>query len=154
MSIESKKTKKNGVIGLVAVLICCVILIAASNPIYEALSAITFLTFDNADQGGGKPDGDVTNITYGSYTPGTYEATVYGFESDVAVVVEVSATEIVSLKVNATGESPVGINAAAAIKAAVLEGQTAEVDAVSGATYTCDAVLEAIKTALVQASTD
>lgn len=151
MSIESKKNKTKGIIGLVVVLICAAVLIAASNPIYEALSEVVFLSPETTENGE-TPTETATVINYGNYTPGTYEATAFGFESDVAVTVEVSETEIVSLKVNASGESSIGIKAAAQIKEAVLEAQNAEVDAVSGATYTCDAVIEAIKTALIEAS--
>ncbi|MPM74402.1 hypothetical protein SDC9_121390 [bioreactor metagenome] len=126
----------------------------SSGGIYAALSGVTFLSAPAPVETTAPPEetGSGSAITYGNYTPGIYEATVYGFESDIVAVVEVSATEIVSLKINATGESKIGIDAVKVVKDVILQEQTAEVDAVSGATWSSQAAIDAVKEALGQAS--
>lgn len=140
------------IIGLIAVIALGVCITVFSKPIYDSLSKVTFLSQKQEEEPDAE-EGKKWNISYGSYVPGTYTATVYGFESDVTATVEVSETEILSITINATGESNIGRDAAKAIKEEILESQSAEeVDAVSGATYTSDAAIEAVKDALQQAS--
>lgn len=145
-----RKHKMGNLIGFAAILALGVLLTVFSGPIYDALSGVTFLSVP--EEAAPEETGSGPNITYGNYVPGTYEATVYGFESDIVATVEVSDTQILSLKINAAGESKVGIDAVKSVKEAILSGQTAEVDAVTGATYSTQAAIDAVKTALEQAS--
>jgi len=139
------------IIGLIAVIALGVCITVFSKPIYDSLSKVTFLSQKQEETV--VEEGKKWNISYGNYVPGTYTATVYGFESDVTATVEVSETEILSITINATGESNIGRDAAKAIKEEILGSQSAEeVDAVSGATYTSNAAIEAVKDALQQAS--
>lgn len=134
-----------GLVGMIALGVC---ITAFSQPIYDSLSKVTFLS----QKEDAPAEEAKVEISYGSYTPGTYTATAYGFESDVTATVEVSEKEILSISINATGESNIGRDGVKKVKEAVLENQSAEVDTVAGATYSSQAAIDAVKGALQQAS--
>lgn len=149
-----KNMNRKHLIVNIAALVCAVaagvLLAVFSDEIYSSLSKVQFLKPQESapsEDIKGEPD-----ISYGAYKAGTYTATVYGFESDIKVTVEVSDTEIVSIKADATGESNVGRDAIKLVKESILNGQSAQVDAVSGATYSTEAFIEAVKSALSEAS--
>ncbi len=86
------------------------------------------------------------------YTPGTYEASVNGMGGPVEVKVEFSESAIVS--VTAAGEKEtkgLGDVALEKLIPAVMEAQSAEVDAVAGATITSNAMLQALASCINQA---
>ncbi|MGI6688401.1 MAG: FAD-dependent oxidoreductase [Christensenellales bacterium] len=86
------------------------------------------------------------------YQPGVYTGEAQGFGGAVAVAIEVSEEAILSAKVTADGETPeIGGTAAETLAAAILEAQSADVDAVSGATVTSNAVKEAAQKAIAAA---
>ena len=89
----------------------------------------------------------------GSYTPGSYTATEDGFEGPVEVTVEIGDNGgITDLTITGANETPdVGGAAIPLLKKAILEKQSADVDAVTGATFTSDAVKLATAEALAQA---
>ena len=87
------------------------------------------------------------------YTPGTYSASARGIASDVKVTMEFSESEILSVKIDASGETPeLGGKAAPVLEQAILDAQGVDVDAVSGATVTTDAVKKAVADCISQAS--
>ena len=88
-----------------------------------------------------------------AYTAGTYEAEAQGFSSAVKVSVTVSESEITALTVDCSGDTP-GIGAAAGepMVEAILAAQSAEVDGVSGATMTSNAIKVAVQKALDDAA--
>ena len=87
------------------------------------------------------------------YTPGTYTASAKGIASDVKVTMEFSESEILSVKIDASGEPPdLGGKAAPVLEQAILDAQGVDVDAVSGATVTSDAVKKAVADCISQAS--
>lgn len=85
-----------------------------------------------------------------------FSATVAGYGGDVTV--EVTATEngkIGSLKVDAPNETPdIGGTAAPRVAKTIVANQSLSIDTISGATITCDAVLNAAEIALRQAGLD
>lgn len=86
------------------------------------------------------------------YTPGVYEASVNGMNGPVEVKVEFSDSVIVS--VAAVGEKEtkgLGDVALEKLIPAVLEAQSAEVDAVAGATISSNAMLQAVASCINQA---
>ncbi|MDO4409334.1 MAG: flavocytochrome c [Eubacteriales bacterium] len=89
----------------------------------------------------------------GSYTPGTYTAVEDGFEGPVEVTVEIGEQGgIKDLTITGAQETPdVGGAAIPLLKKAILEKQNADVDTVTGATFTSDAVKLAAAEALAQA---
>ena len=86
------------------------------------------------------------------FTPGTYVGKASGFSSDVTVTITVDEKCILSAAVEAGGETA-EIGGAAADKLAeqLLAAQSHEIDGVSGATRTTEAVRQAAASALAQA---
>ena len=86
------------------------------------------------------------------YTPGTYEASVNGMNGPVVVKMEFNESAILS--VTAVGEKETkGLGDVAIDKLIplVMEKQSAEVDAVAGATVTSNAMLQAVQSCIDQA---
>lgn len=90
-----------------------------------------------------------------SYTAGVYIAQANGNNGPVTVEVEVSDTEILSVKVTEHAETAgLSDTPIERIPAKIVEGQTLAVDTVSGATNTSNAILKAAEDALAQAGAD
>lgn len=91
----------------------------------------------------------------GIYTAGTYTGTAKGNNGDVTVEVVLSAEKIESVTVTAHEETAgLSDGPIADIPAAIVETQSLNIDAVSGATNTSNAILEAVKAALTEAGAD
>ncbi len=87
----------------------------------------------------------------GIYTPGTYSATATGMGT-VTVTATFDENSIVDVVLDVSQETPnIGQLAAEALKAQVLEAQGAEIDGVSGATLTSEAVRVALNNCIAQA---
>ena len=88
-----------------------------------------------------------------SYTPGTYTATAAGISSDVTVTMTFDETTITDVVIDVSGETA-GIGAEIGDKMVerVLSAQTCNVDGVSGATVTSNAVKTAVADCMSQAS--
>ena len=91
----------------------------------------------------------------GAFTPGTYTGTGKGNNGDITVEVTLSADAITGVTVKEHGETA-GISdpAIEQIPAAIVDAQSVEVDAVSGATNTSNGIIEAVKNALESAGVD
>ena len=89
------------------------------------------------------------------WTAGTYTGTAEGKNGPVTVQVAVSGSEILSVEVTEHQETP-GLSdpAIEQIPEAIVSGQTLNVDTVTGATVTSEAILTAVTDALVQAGAD
>jgi len=86
------------------------------------------------------------------YTPGTYTGVAAGFGGEVKVTITVDETKILSASVEAAGETAgIGSVAAETLAQQLLEKQSHELDAVSGATRTSDAVRAACEDCIAQA---
>ncbi|MCI9263800.1 MAG: FAD-dependent oxidoreductase [Oscillospiraceae bacterium] len=87
----------------------------------------------------------------GLYTPGTYSATATGMgEITVTMTFDANAITDVTLDLSKETEN-IGQVAGEDLKKAILEAQGADIDAVSGATVTTNAVKEAAKACIAQA---
>ena len=101
------------------------------------------------------PAGTPAQDQSGTYTPGVYTASAKGNNADVKVEVEVSATEIVSVKVVEHQETPgISDKAISELPATIVAAQGLGVDTVSGATVTSKAILEAVAACMAQAGAD
>ena len=88
-----------------------------------------------------------------TYTPGTYEATAKGIESDVKVSVTFSKDKIEDIVIDVSGETKgIGADIGDKMKENILSAQTCSVDGVSGATITSNAVKTAVADCMSQAS--
>ncbi len=91
----------------------------------------------------------------GAYTPGTYTASAQGNNGPVELSVTFSEEAITEITIGEHAETT-GISDAAfdKIPGAIVKNQSLGVDAVSGATYTSNAILEAVADCVTQAGGD
>ena len=95
------------------------------------------------------PEGD--NL----FVPGTYEKSAKGFGGDCTVTLTVSENEITDVQIDGSGETEnIGSFAVTLLQKSILENQTTKVDAISGATVTSNAILNAANQALTAAGAD
>lgn len=96
-----------------------------------------------------------SNVVSGLFKPGTYTGEGEGIGGKVKVSVTVDENSIKEVKILENSETK-GIADAALekIPAAIVEGQTLAVDAVTGATVTSQAILAAVEAALKEAGAD
>jgi uncharacterized protein with FMN-binding domain len=79
----------------------------------------------------------------------TLTGTAEGFGGDVTVTVVVKGDDIISVEAVGEGETPgIGSMAIDELPAKISEADSTEVDGVSGATYTSDAIKAAVQSAL------
>ena len=89
----------------------------------------------------------------GIYTPGTYSATAKGIGSDVKVTMTFDANSITNVEIDVSGETKgIGAEIGEEMQEAILAAQAADVDSVSGATVTSDAIRQAAAACIEQAS--
>ena len=80
---------------------------------------------------------------------GVLTGTAEGFGGDVTVTVVMDGDKIVSVEANGPDETPgIGSNAIEQLPAKIVEANSADVDVVSGATYTSKAIIEAVNNAI------
>jgi fumarate reductase flavoprotein subunit len=88
----------------------------------------------------------------GLYNAGTYTATGDGYAGAVTVEVQFDSDAILSVLVTEHSETPgFGDRAIEEIPKRIVEAQTLEVDAVTSATITCDAIKDAVRKCILQA---
>ncbi|MBP3240299.1 MAG: FAD-dependent oxidoreductase [Oribacterium sp.] len=88
-----------------------------------------------------------------SYTQGTYSASARGMASDVKVTMTFDEKSITDIKIDVSGETQnIGAAIGDEMSKKVLDAQGAEIDAVSGATVTSDAIKTAVLDCMSQAS--
>lgn len=87
-----------------------------------------------------------------TYAPGTYTATEAGFGGDVTVTITFDESSIVDVQIVGDAETP-GIGGAAVeqLPGVILEAQSAEVDGLTGATFSSTAILKATQACIDQA---
>ena len=87
------------------------------------------------------------------FTPGTYSATAKGIASDVKVTMTFSESAITDVQIDASGETPtIGGAIVGDMQSAILSSQSCDVDAISGATVTSDAIKTAAADCMSQAT--
>ena len=88
-----------------------------------------------------------------SYTPGTYSASAKGIASDVTVTMTFNETSITDVQIDVSGETPdIGGKIGDEMSQKILAAQSCNVDGVSGATVTADAIKAAAADCISQAS--
>lgn len=86
------------------------------------------------------------------YKDGTYQGSGTGFGGTITVQVTVSGGKIASIDIlSASAETPSYFAAAKGVISRMISGQTPNVDAVSGATYSSNGIIEAVQNALAKA---
>ncbi len=89
------------------------------------------------------------------YTDGVYTASARGFGGDITVTVTLSGRRITDITVDAhPGEDDLFYGEAEAVIGRILEAQSADVDAVTGATFSSAGIREAVRAAMDLAKED
>lgn len=96
--------------------------------------------------------GENGNTADGIYTPGTYTATAQGYGGEVKVTITVDGNSIKEVKTEGAQETEeIGGEALKELADKIVGSNSTEVDKISGATYTSDALLSAVNSALALA---
>lgn len=140
-------TKKLLALGTVATLVFSMVGCSSKKGTNDANQPTTTPTQAVTNEGG--------SSATGQYTPGTYTAEKQGNGGMIPVTVEFSENEILSVVIGENKETD-GIATPVFDKfpTQIVDGQTLNIDAISGATITSDAVLEAVADCVQQAGGD
>jgi succinate dehydrogenase/fumarate reductase flavoprotein subunit/uncharacterized protein with FMN-binding domain len=96
--------------------------------------------------------GSTESALPGGYTPGTYKAASKGMNGDVTVTMTFDENSITDVVIDASGETAeIGGAAADELVSQIMTNQTWEIDGVSGATVTSNAVKEAATQCIAEA---
>ena len=87
-----------------------------------------------------------------TYLDGIYTAEAMGFEGEITVQVTVAEDKITDIILLSAEDEEEYLSQAKQVIPAILEGQSPNVDAVSGATYSSTGILNAVKLALAKAA--
>ena len=87
-----------------------------------------------------------------TYLDGIYTAEAIGFEGKITVQITVAEDKITDITVLSAEDEEEYLSRAKRVIPAILEGQSPNVDAVSGATYSSTGILNAVKLALAKAA--
>ena len=87
-----------------------------------------------------------------TYLDGIYTAEAVGFEGKITVQVTVAEDKITDITLLSAEDEEEYLSRAKQVIPAILEGQSPNVDAVSGATYSSTGILNAVKLALAKAA--
>ena len=129
MKKSSNVSKKNGYIGLAALVVLAGATILGSDPLYKAIDNMA------------RP---------AIYTAGTYTGTARGYGGTVTATVTVSSKAIESIEVIGEKETMLDL-AVPAVPDLIVAKQSVDVDTVSGATLSSNAIIKAVDKALAQA---
>ncbi len=88
-----------------------------------------------------------------SFTPGTYTASAKGISSDISVTCTFDETSITAMEADVSGETQgIGTEIGTAMIESILSAQTPQVDGISGATISSDALKAAVADCFMQAA--
>ncbi|GLB29540.1 hypothetical protein LAD12857_14630 [Lacrimispora amygdalina] len=129
MNKSNANAKRNGYIGLGAMILLAGATVFGTDPLYKAIDSSV------------RPE---------IYVPGTYTGTARGYGGIVTADVTVSGKTIDSIAVNGEKETLLSM-VLPGLTDSILAKQSTEVDAVSGATLSSNAIKEAVDQALARA---
>ena len=103
-------------------------------------------------EGQGSTTTPTTEVPESGYKDGTYQGSGTGFGGTVTVQVTIADGKITVVDIlDAAGETPAYFASARGVVSRILAGQTPNVDAVSGATYSSNGIIQAVQNALSKA---
>lgn len=106
-----------------------------------------------ASSGAASSSSSAVSTGSGSYTPGTYTASAKGIASDVTVTMTFDETSITDVQIDVSGETPdIGGAIGDEMAQKILDTQSCDIDGVTGATITSDAIKTAAADCISQAS--
>ena len=105
--------------------------------------------------GQGSTQTPVADVPANGYKDGVYEGTGTGFGGTIRVRVTISGGRIAAIDIlDASGETASYFASAQGVISKMIAGNTPNVDAVSGATYSSNGIIQAVQNALSQAAAD
>ena len=117
-----------------------------------SLKTLPVKTAASSGVGQGSTTTPTTEVPEGGYKDGTYQGSGTGFGGTITVQVTVSGGKITAVDIlSASGETGSYFASAQSVVGKVLSSQSPNVDAVSGATYSSNGIIQAVQNALSQA---
>lgn len=120
----------------------------SSNAIMQAVKNALSNTSDGKEEGA-EDNNEIQNNSISDVADGTYIGNGTGFRGDTIVSVSVKSGKITDIKIVSTGDDKEYFDMASpTVISSILSSQTVGVDAVSGATYSSNGIIEAVADAL------
>ena len=143
--MATKISRRNFIKGVVAG--------AAGAATVGVLGAMNSCTGTASSGSSGSAASGTTATSGLTFTPGTYTASATGISSDVTVTMTFDETSITDVQIDVSGETDgIGADIGDEMVEQILAAQSADVDGVTGATVTSDAVKTAVADCISQAS--
>ena len=141
-----KKLKPFAPVLSVAVVASCVAgsLGGDQPPVYAAQEQTDFVKEETTKSE------EQAQVAKGSFdlTDGVYKGTGTGYAGDITVAVQIKDKQIVAIDILSSSDDAAFFKRAQAVIDKIIEGQTLDVDTVSGATYSSRGIISAVKNAL------
>lgn len=141
-----KKLKPFAPVLSVAVVASCVAgsLGGYQTPVYAAQEQTDFVKEETTKSE------EQAQVAKGSFdlTDGVYKGTGTGYAGDITVAVQIKDKQIVAIDILSSSDDAAFFKRAQAVIDKIIEGQTLDVDTVSGATYSSRGIISAVKNAL------
>lgn len=141
-----KKLKPFAPVLSVAVVASCVAgsLGGYQPPVYAAQEQTDFVKEETTKSE------EQAQVAKGSFdlTDGVYKGTGTGYAGDITVAVQIKDKQIVAIDILSSSDDAAFFKRAQAVIDKIIEGQTLDVDTVSGATYSSRGIISVVKNAL------
>lgn len=141
-----KKLKPFAPVLSVAVVASCVAgsLGGYQPPVYAAQEQTDFVKEETTKS---EEQAQVAKVSF-DLTDGVYKGTGTGYAGDITVAVQIKDKQIVAIDILSSSDDAAFFKRAQAVIDKIIEGQTLDVDTVSGATYSSRGIISAVKNAL------
>ena len=127
--------------------------VASGGAVLEDIPELASPSAQAANLGSGSGSAVGAAADAGSWQDGTWTGTAQGYGGDVTVSVTIANKKITAIEVvSASAETPSFFAKAKALIPKIIEAQNPDVDVVSGATYSSNGIINAVKNALTKAS--
>lgn len=150
MNDKGKKIKSFAPILSVALVTACVAgsLSGYEAPVYAAQK--TERVEDKVSKTTSSEKVEKKSTAKGSFdlADGVYKGTGTGYAGDITVSVQIKDKQIVAIDILSSSDDAAFFNRAKAVIDRIIEGQTLDVDTVSGATFSSNGIISAVKNAL------
>lgn len=152
MGYMKKLTAFAPIIAVLVVIVCISVSLGGyTAPVYAAENADAADNLGNAAAAAASAEASASAAqAKGSFdvADGTYEGTGVGFNGDVKVAVTVKDKQITAIEILSSSDDAAFFNRAKGVIDKIIQAQSLDVDVVSGATYSSNGIINAVKNAL------
>ena len=150
MNDKGKKIKSFAPVLSVALVTACVAgsLSGYKEPVYAAKKTVASEDKESKTTSSEKVEKKSTAKGSFNLADGVYKGTGTGYAGDITVSVQIKDKQIVAIDILSSSDDAAFFNRAKAVIDRIIEGQTLDVDTVSGATYSSNGIISAVKNAL------